>query len=449
MEREQLANYFELLNYWAEIQPEKDFLVVDTAHLSYQAFYQRVQNLAKQAKSVGIAARMDILLLADTVTDQLAGFLAAMCVGARPILLHHGLSEQEVQEILQANQLAGLWKLTADDAKFLPTGLPANYHEEKNIFGVLSSGSTGTPKVMYRTYFSWAGFFSVQNKIFLVSRETKLFLHGSLSFTGNLNSLLSVLYAGGTIVTSAKFAIHRWEQLLIKENVTCLYLVPTKLSLLTQHNARQEKIFPMVASIFTGSQLLTADGIRALQKSFPQARLFLYYGASELNYITYAEVTDPNRNPENLGKPFPGIQLTIRDGLIYVNSPYHVSGLKLPACIRDTGYLNEQGELIFTGRRENWINKGGVKISAEHLRQKLLQIHGITDAFVLPVADPKRGMTAVAWLVTMEQTEKEMRQTIRHALPPVEIPDKLFFLSELPLNDRGKIDRKKLLETLV
>lgn len=270
-----------------------------------------------------------------------------------------------------------------------------------------------------------------------------MFLHGSLSFTGNMNSLLSVLYEGGTVVTSGLMRCRHWEDLMRCHGVNCLYLVPTKLHLLGR---AMRGPYAGVSTIFTGSQLLTPDMLRQLQAVFPAARILLYYGASELNYITYAVCDDPERDSANLGRPFPGIGVSIgADGLIYVTTPYHVSGIEIPFSVKDTGSLNERGELIFGGRREAWINKGGFKISTVHLELALKALPGIADAVVLPVCDVRRGDTAAAFLVPEDGAERPLiRHMVRHALKPVEVPDVIVLLPHLPLNDRGKIDRTAL-----
>ncbi|TYZ21350.1 AMP-binding protein [Selenomonas ruminis] len=444
-------NYYTLLQQGASRQPEKLFLVVDGEEWSYQRFLMLVQQLTGQ-----LAERLpkelsgaDILLLADTFAGQLAGFLALQALKARPILMHHGLPPQQVQAILQENRLQGLLVLSANkndqsdfDWSFKRTGNKMVPHSEPDILGVLSSGSTGTPKVMYRTYDSWAGFFPVQNPIFHVGQATRLFLQGSLSFTGNLNTLQSVLYAGGTIVTSQWMHCRRWGQLLRAWDVDVIYLIPTKLQLLL---ASHPAVLPKVRCLFTGSQLLSARNIRELQQLLPGAELVLYYGASELNYITYAICEDPDRDPCNLGRPFPGVKVTVRDGLIYVDTPYHVSGVPVPFSVKDTGRLNEDGELIFAGRRDAWVNKGGVKISTLRLENELRAIPGICAAVVLPVSDSLRGSTLAAFLVKEETvTAKAMRHSIRQALLPVEVPRVITFLPQMPLNDRGKVDRTAL-----
>lgn len=85
--------------------------------------------------------------------------MALQAIGARPILLHHGMASEEVRAVQRENGLQGIWRCAGASHLFEPSGLAERAHGEADVLGVLSSGSTGTPKVMYRTYASWAGFF--------------------------------------------------------------------------------------------------------------------------------------------------------------------------------------------------------------------------------------------------------------------------------------------------
>lgn len=448
-------NYYELLRQWNGQQAEKVLLVEDQREYSYGQMLVQVDALrAELAAKATEGMGGSILVLADTLNAQLVAFLALQSLHLRPILLHHGLPAEEIQAILCENRLQGLldvrqryfdqsnidqsdfdWSWQESDAQ-------GQKIEPEDILGVLSSGSTGVPKVMYRTYESWAGFFPVQNKIFQITRTTRLFLQGSLSFTGNLNALLGVLYAGGSIITSSRWHCRWWAQLMADWQVDAIYLVPAKLQLLA---AKIKQPLVQVRSLFTGSQLLSERNIDDLQRLLPEAKIILYYGASELNYITYTVCGKSKRDSRNLGRPFPGIGLQVSDGIIYVDTPYHVSGLKPPFTVKDTGWLNEAGELMFEGRRENWINKGGVKLSTLRLENKLRAVPGIRAAVVMPMADKLRGSTVAAFVVKDESVSAaKVRREVRQVLQPVEIPRRLLFLPQLPLNDRGKVDRSVL-----
>ena len=301
-----------------------------------------------------------------------------------------------------------------------------------NAFEVKTSGSTSAPKTLTRTFDSWTDFFPIQNKIFQIDASAQVFMHGSLDFTGNLNTFLAVMHAGGSVVTTDKFSPRRWLKLI--ERATNIYLVPAKLALLTDGEPIKN-----IRTIFTGSQVLTAAQSRALLKKFPNAEIILYYGASELSFVTYKKITADNAaDVQNLGKPFDGVKVFVRDGLIYVDTPFRAENIPTPATVGDRGRI-ERGELIFEGRGEDFINRGGVKVSALAVEQKIAAIAGVEAAAVVKIPDNLRGDNFIAYVVGRVD-----KKTIRQALTPAESPKEIIFVDALPLNSSGKVDKKSL-----
>ena len=397
-------NFYDLLKERAD--DEKIFLRVDNRAFTYKNFFETVNAAADKISDSG----SNVFIAADNFLDQAIGFFAVQALGRRPIILHH--DNQMPSTTSRAN---------ADD-----------------VIGVLSSGSSGRPKILFRTFDSWASFFPIQNKIFGVNEKSAVFIHGSLSFTGNLNVLLSVLSAGGSIVTSDKFSVRTWDNLI--DGCSNIYLVPTKLNLL----ASTARPIESVKTIFTGSQLVSEKLRAELNKKFTAAKLIIYYGASELNYITY-KILDGAIEPNNLGRAFDGVTLDIIDGLIYVDSPWHVSGLKMPCTVGDAGHFNGEGELIFEGRGAEFINKGGYKINAVRLENILLSINGIEQAAVVKVDDERRGDNFVFFIKASDR--KAALDGIKSTLRPIERADKIIFVDEIPLNDRGKVDKSRLIKS--
>lgn len=446
-----MNNYYELLVSQSIRQPQKICLQLDAAGISYEEMLAYVDSLADiflaQAKhSFHTGA---ILVLGQGIKEQLGGFLALQKAGWLPILLHHGLKAAEQQEIITKNQLQGLWEIKGDASELQLTDNVPMTHPEADVMGVLTSGSTGTPKVLYRTYYSWAGFFQEQNHVFQVDEHTRMFIQGSLSFTGNLNILASVLYAGGTMVATDYMHAHGWNRLLRKYRVNSMYMVPAKLQLL---GTAAKEPYEELKLIITGSQLVSQHCREVLYRSFPQMRLLLYYGASELNYITYRFLNCKDELAvDNLGQPFKGIGLSIKNDVIYVDTPFHVSGVKRPFSCQDTGYINGAGDLIFQGRRSQWVNKGGYKISCLKLENQLKALPMVENVTVLPCEDELRGQEAAVFVVLQEeseQAEQDCRRAIRAAIDAREMPKYIRFISELPLNDRGKVDKDLLLYKL-
>lgn len=317
----------------------------------------------------------------------------------------------------------------ATGGKFFTQAVNFFIAQKKNpsdVFEVATSGSTSAPKILRRTFASWNDFFPTQNKIFRVDENSALFMHGDLNFTGNLNTLLAVLHAGGKIITTDKFSPKTWLKLI--EGATNIYLVPTKLTLLTTGAPLKN-----IRSIFTGSQVLSATQSLALLKKFPAAEIFLYYGASELSFVTYKKISAENvSDVQNLGKPFDGVKIFVRDDLIYVDTPFRAQGIENPATVGDMGRI-ERGDLIFFGRGEDFINRGGVKIFASAVEQKLLTIDGVDAAAVVKIRDEMRGENFLAYVVGRAD-----KKTIRQALSPAELPREIIFVDSLPLNAARK-----------
>ena len=441
-------NYYLLLKERSISYAEKPFLYIGEEIYSYRAFFTKIERMTQHLSRVikDDLKNADVLVSAESFLNQALLFFAVQKFNARPILLHHGLVESDIEHIAKTNDLQGIFILNAESLSYKRFPYEARQHEYPDCLGVLSSGTTGTPKVMYRTFESWAGFFPVQNEIFGLKETSCLFFHGSLSFTGNLNAFLAALFIGASVCTSECTNVKLWIALMEKHTADIIYLVPAKLRLLVE---AIKVAISSVRSVFTGSQIISASLLRLLQRKLPNASIILYYGASELNYITYAHCSDCTRDPRNVGIPFPGVDISVADGLIYVNTPFHVSGITLPFTLHDKGYMNEQGELIFEGREQAWVNKGGFKISLERVELKIKAVAGIREAAVLPVEDEVRGADLVAFLVPSDGIEKkQLRRMVRSALLPVEMPKKIYFLAEIPLNDRGKLAKDLLLKEI-
>ena len=393
-----MKNFYELLKAQAESYGDKIFLQVDEKVLTCAEFLKAVNEIKIDCDSE------IFFITAESFYHQAVNFFAAQKFRKIPVILH-------------AN-------LTAEDINF-------NRADSDATFGALTSGTTGKPKILYRTFESWAGFFDVQNKIFRVDSSSKVFIHGSLSFTGNLNTLLATLDAGGTIITSEKFARYKWLELI--KTATNIYLVPTKLRFLTEGESLKN-----IRGIFTGSQILTANQSLNLMKKFPTAEIILYYGASELSFITYKKICAENVNDiQNLGKPFEGIGIEIRDGLIYVDTKFHVNGITTPFSVGDYGKLDAEGNLIFEGRGEDFINRGGVKINAVNVEKKISTIPAVKAVAVVKVKSDIRGEDFKTYIVA----PKNILPVIRKILSPIEMPSEIIFVEELPLNDSGKVIR--------
>ncbi|AQS10722.1 putative acyl--CoA ligase YhfT [Clostridium saccharobutylicum] len=482
-------NYFKLLKKIQKENSEKSFLIVDGKFYTYEDVYKKTRLFIDVLKNIQVineentneSCKKTVLIYSDDFYFQIISFFAINGTHAIPIIAHHNLPHEVLNKIIINNninyvlsnkEISGISEdgfvkeiLLHKKLNYKKNGIeykeniqiskhevlcniyvygPQMLKESINVnsevcMGVLTSGSTGVPKVLYRTYESWAEFFDIQNNIFKINSNSKLFINGSLSFTGNLNAVMSTLYEGGSIVSLTSFKCKQWIKTFEEMKITNIYLVPSKLRMLTK---LVKKRINSVKSIFTGSELLIYAVADRLKQIFPESELILYYGASELNYITYITYKEMYVNPLSVGRPFPNMDVFIKSDFIYVNTKYHVEGMTNPCTVYDAGYIDDNGYLIFKGRKDDIVNKGGIKISCLKIETEINKINGVKENAVIPYADDKKGNEMAAFVVADKQVTRDyIIDNLKSKIMNIEIPKKIIFVKNIPRNCSGKIDK--------
>lgn len=307
--------------------------------------------------------------------------------------------------------------------------------------GVMTSGSTGKSKLLWRSYHSWADFFPEQNRVFGVNSDTVIFCQGSLAFTGNLNIYMGVLAAGGTLIVTERFRPRHWLDLMQKYVANAIYLIPSKLLLLPKFMKQQDT---RIKSIISGSQSMGRHEADRLLAVFPNADITLYYGASELNYITYIKAEEMTDDRTLIGRPFAGVQVSVQNEEIFIDTPYHVEEITLPFSLKDRGRLDEAGRLHFLGRTDDIISVNGRKVSSVKVIEAITQLDDVEEAAVLSLhVDDADVLTAFVG-AGKEYSKQDMVKMLRCSLEDYELPKQFIFMAELPHNESGKIDKQKL-----
>ena len=405
--------YGEYQDYLAMLaaQPQEKLALVDDAtSFTYGQMVAAASKLRERADF----SQPAVFIHEDTIAQQLLQFVAYSGTATRPIIATE----------LSRNQHFDVGQIPP-----------------KACMGVMTSGSTGKSKLLWRDYHSWADFFPEQNRIFGVDEATIIFCQGSLAFTGNLNIYMGVLAAGGTLIVTEKFRPRHWLQLMEQYAVNTIYLIPSKLMLLPKFmNVPNEQL----RHIISGSQTMGRQEADKLLAVFPKAEITLYYGASELNYITYIKDKDMTDDRTVIGQPFAGVGISINNEEIFIDTPYHVENITLPFSLKDRGYVDERGWLHFLGRTDDICNVNGRKVSSVKVTTALNDIEGVVEAAVLSrhIADADVLVAFVA--STTSYTKQELVRRLRERLEDYELPKQFIVLEQLPRNESGKIDKLSL-----
>lgn len=395
-----------------ELAEEKRVLIQQEAET--ELAYSRTQRMRKDSLQ---RHKQLYIIREDTITQELAAFIACQGTNVVPVILADNVTEQEKWE----------WKKIK---------VP-----EKAVMGVVTSGTTGQHKILFRTYESWADYFPYQNKIFSMRADTVLFAQGSLAFTGNMNLYMALFSVGGTIVATKQFQPQYWLSLIREYRVNYIYLIPAKILALSK--AVKEPC-SSVKHFVTGSQSFGKKEVMRVKKCFPEMSVVLYYGSSEANYITYLTEKDMTEDSTLVGKPFPEVEVSIQNGVFYVDSQYGIMGIEQPFCTGDLGHMDGEGRFYFEGRQDDILNVNGKKCSAYRIEQIIREKLGITQVMVtVQRNEDKDNLAAYYEGDTEMMSSVQMRKILREYLSGQEIPKQFIRVDKLPKTNSGKIKRGK------
>jgi O-succinylbenzoic acid--CoA ligase len=115
----------------------------------------------------------------------------------------------------------------------------------------------------------------------------------------------------------------------------------------------------------------------------------------------------------------------------------------------DQGSVRADGRLVVTGRVDDVINTGGVKVAPRQVEEALLShVPGVSEAVVVGTSDPEWGEAVGAVVVLAEGREDlavgDVRTALRGVLPAPALPRRVVALASIPVRGPGKPDRKEI-----
>src|SRR5688572_200334 len=190
-----------------------------------------------------------------------------------------------------------------------------------------------------------------------------------------------------------------------------------------------------------------------------QRSIHSFYGSSECGGICYdreARLLEPGF----VGPPMLGVQLEMLEpgapaSLIRVRSAAAGDGYfpepdeeKLSGGFFSPDDLlsaSEQGGFRIVGRISDVINVAGKKVNPAEVEAELLRFAGVRAAVVFGRSSTLRNEEVAACVVAGEGVrEAELLEFCRGRLSGWQVPKRVFFLDEIPVNERGKVSRRAL-----
>ena len=118
----------------------------------------------------------------------------------------------------------------------------------------------------------------------------------------------------------------------------------------------------------------------------------------------------------------------------------------------DKARKDQFGNITITGRIKDIINRGGEKISALEIENRMSEHSAIQGVAVVGMPDPVLGERICAYVTLMPGVRLSSEEIIAFlkdkGASVQQLPERIEFLEELPTTKVGKVDKKALREDI-
>lgn len=307
---------------------------------------------------------------------------------------------------------------------------------------VSSSGSTGGRKCLWRSFASWEEAYGLHMSHFGFEVGTRVWIDGSLTYTGNLHTLLAVFWSGGTVVLTQKANLSKAFGAVSDKGIDIWFMIPSKLEALVRLMVRRH-FRSAPRAILTVGEALNARCVEGLSRVIQDTILHYYYGSAELGHVSYRSVrlSDSTAwNPKDVGVPFDEVEWRIDDeGLFRIRSPYDCfgKGNKEFHTSGDRGSV-DAGHLILEGRDVSVLNRHGVKIHLDTILE-IVMATGLVDDAAIRIK--RSGLKTTYDLLIVCDGTQVVKERLMDGIPKDKRPSAIVYVSDIPHNKSGKTRR--------
>ncbi|MEY2426301.1 MAG: hypothetical protein QOI61_1873 [Actinomycetota bacterium] len=334
---------------------------------------------------------------------------------------------------------------------------------------LFTSGTTGDPKAAVLRHRNLAAYLVTSLEFGAAGDDEATIVSVPPYHIASVSSVLSTTYTGRRVIQLESFDPKRWVDAVRQENVTHAMVVPTMLNRILDVIDADGDGLPSLRNLAYGGGPMPAQVVERAMNLLAHVDLVNAYGLTETSSTISVLGPDDHRlafysdEPEwkarlgSVGQPLPGVEVEIRDGIIWVrgdqvSGEYEGLGSTMDDGwfnTRDAGYVDDEGYLFVQGRVDDVIVRGGENLSPGEIETVLMEHPAVEAAAVVGIPDVEWGERVVAAVVACADcTEDELRDHVRAALRSASTPERIKFVEELPFNETGKLLRRVLREEL-
>lgn len=340
---------------------------------------------------------------------------------------------------------------------------------------LFTSGSTGHPKAAVHFHHDLPYNTECYAKQVLQIREDDICLGVPKLFFGyatGTNLLFPFAVGGASAIFSERSTAETMFEMITKYRPTILTSVPTMINAMLQiEDAKKKYDLSSLRLCLSAGEALPEELYRRWVAAY-NVEILDGIGSAEMFHI-YISNYPGDVKPGSLGKIVPGYEARIinADGVEVPTGEMgtlQIKGDSAALCYwqahekskvtfagdwmtsSDQFRHDEEGYFWYCGRTDDMLKVGGIFVSPGEVENCLLQHNAVAECAVIGVTDEQNLVKSKAFIVLRsgfeagDALEKELQEFVKQTIAPYKYPRMIEFASDLPKNDRGKIDKKRL-----
>lgn len=418
-------------------------------------------------KKIIIKANIKIIIVQETLLKKFRDFF-----------VEYGIN------VIALNGVATQKKHIQDYSSSFKNNNYENILRENLAYILHTSGSTGTPKGIMLTHQNARTFVDWMQKTFELNSDDIVISRSPLNFDLSVFDIFNTLLAGATILCFDWDKERRgnkhtaYVRLLEEKRATILYTTPSTFICL-MHNGGLGKKKNHLRTVMYAGEPFPVSKLKEFSLLHPTIKLANIYGPTETNIITYFWIEKINDNWKSvpLGKVVDDTEIIIvndsrnkicktneigelwcRGGSVTIGyfgeedltqqhrikSPFHSYPVYYWRT-GDYGYLDNNNNLRYIGRKDHIIKLKGYRIELGEIESTLTELTVISEVCVVYVTKPQPQLLCFYSTKSYHDINQELLILhLNKTLPKYMIPEFYFYYDELPKTSSGKIDRMQL-----
>ena len=500
-----MKNVLEYLEKTANKYKEKVAVIEEDKRCNYIELLENSKRVGTRLVDLSIQ-RKPVAVLMEKGINALYSFFGTVYAGGFYVLLNPELPVQRLQKIIEVleckiiitgNEHINLAQEISENCEVLNIEelLQTEIDESKletirsqaldvdPLYANFTSGSTGVPKGVVVSHRSVIDFINVFTEKFNINEKDIIGNQAPFDFDVSVKDIYSCIKTGATLLIIPRELFMAPTKLLdyiTDNNTTTLIWAVSALCLITTFHGLEYKTPKTINKVMFSGEIMPLKHIREWIKYLPDAMYVNLYGPTEItcncayhildNSIPYEkqiptgqafdneqiilldendrEVTEKNKTGEICVK---GTALALgyynnsqKTNEQFVQNPLNNKYLDMIYRTGDMGYIGDDENLYFSGRKDFQIKHQGHRIELEEIQIAMEKIDKIERACCLYHEEKSKIYGFYIGDITKQEIHEELKKT----LPVFMIPNIFMQIDEFPLTKNGKIDRNLLKEMM-